>query len=544
MRLAITSNVRTLLILGVYILLVAATLSPLLWAAVPPLVDYPNHLARMWILVHGTEIPELAWNYIAHWRLLPDLAMDFVVPALAIAMPVELAGRVFIALTMLGLIGGTLVLHRTLHGRFSIWPVWSVLFVYNAALFWGFLACLFAVAMYMFVFSAWIASRGWPKVYRILLFSALGVLLFVLHVFAFGLYGLSVLAYEFANRLDGRRLMVRRFASLIMISLQFLPGLLLWYASLGAVASTYTAYGNLGDKLYALFAPVNFGFFPTPFDRVLWLGVSVFLLLAARRGALRLAPVMRLPLAAMIVVTVLMPHYAHGSAFADIRLPVALPFVILASTTFTVNRQWVPPVLAGLALIGFSLRIWIVSESWQYYDGLFKEFRVASEVIAPGARLLVVEPMIPEDDATVRDPMSLLGGPATFAKIQPMIFWQMGALAVIDRAAFFPALFTEASPVAVTPRNREVSGWGMPVTPNDFAKSADAEEAELLDGPRDLYGQRMYWRAWPRTFDYVLWIHLGTSPKPTYSEIRQLASGSFFDIYEVIKRVAPETEVR
>ncbi len=141
---------------AICVALAAATLSPLLWASVPPLVDYPNHLARMWILVHRTEIPELARNYVVHWRLLPDMAMDFVVPALALAMPVELAGRVFIALTMLGLIGGTVTLHRVLQGRFSVWPLWSVLFIYNAVLFWGFLSCLFAIAVYLFAFSGWI----------------------------------------------------------------------------------------------------------------------------------------------------------------------------------------------------------------------------------------------------------------------------------------------------------------------------------------------------------------------------------------------------
>src|ERR1700688_3465258 len=98
---------RGFLTLGLYVVLSAAMLSPLLWASVPPLVDYPNHLARMWILVHRTDIPELARNYVVHWRILPDMAMDLVVPTLSLAMPVELAGRVFIALTMLGLIGGT-----------------------------------------------------------------------------------------------------------------------------------------------------------------------------------------------------------------------------------------------------------------------------------------------------------------------------------------------------------------------------------------------------------------------------------------------------
>ena len=136
-----------------YLLSGAAVLSPLLWAKVPPLVDYPNHLARMWILVHRGDIAELAQNYVLHWRILPDLAMDCVVPALSQLMPVLEAGRLFIALTMAGLVAGTIALHRVLHGRFAIWPILSVLFVFNAVLFWGFLSCLFASAVYLLAFS-------------------------------------------------------------------------------------------------------------------------------------------------------------------------------------------------------------------------------------------------------------------------------------------------------------------------------------------------------------------------------------------------------
>src|SRR5260370_21201120 len=99
----IDAESRSFLILGLYVGLGAVTLSPLLWASVPPLVDYPNHLARMWILLHRTDIPELARHYVVHWRILPDLAMDFVVPVLSTMIPVDLAGHVFLPLTMLRL---------------------------------------------------------------------------------------------------------------------------------------------------------------------------------------------------------------------------------------------------------------------------------------------------------------------------------------------------------------------------------------------------------------------------------------------------------
>src|SRR5580693_1873812 len=216
---------------ALYVALGAVTLSPLLWVRVPPLVDYPSHIARMWILVHGAEIPELARNYTVHWRLLPDLAMDLIVPVLSTMMTVEQAGRVFIALMMAALIGGTAALHRAIYGRVGIWPIWSVLFVYNAELFWGF-PTLFATGVYLFAFGGWIATRHWRAGARILSFSAFATLLCLLHLFAFGLYGLSVISYEFGSRASLRRMSLSSMIEWSAVCLQFVPGFLICYASL------------------------------------------------------------------------------------------------------------------------------------------------------------------------------------------------------------------------------------------------------------------------------------------------------------------------
>src|SRR5262249_56623512 len=99
------------------------TLSPLLWVSVPPLIDYPNHLARMWVLVEDGRITALAQNYAVHWRLGPNLAMDLIIPPLAPVMPLEVAGRPFIAITMLCLFAGTAGLHRGLYCRICLWRV-------------------------------------------------------------------------------------------------------------------------------------------------------------------------------------------------------------------------------------------------------------------------------------------------------------------------------------------------------------------------------------------------------------------------------------
>lgn len=528
LRAAISGNVdKKALGLALYLILGAAVLAPLLEAEVPPLVDYPDHLARMWILVNGTAIPDLARNYVVHWRVLPDLAMDLVVPLLSLAMPVERAGRIFIALTMLALIGGTVTLHRVLHGRVGIWPICSVLFVYNAALFWGFLNCLFATGIYLFAFSGWIATRYWRAAPRILAFSAVASLLLLLHLFAFGLYGLSVIAYELANRAELRRMSLRSLATDAAVCLQFAPGVMLCYASLPDSGSAATANGDLASKLYALISPFIFSNPPVLFDRLAAPLMTALLALAIISRALKLAPDMRLPLAAMIVVALLMPNWI-GGWLADIRLPVALPFVIIASTRFEASRKLATPIAAA-ALLVVSLRVWSVSQAWRDYDRWFAEFRTASAVIAPGARLLVVEAPVPDEKR------KLPGVPESLANVQWITFTHMAALAVIDRAAFFPYIFTGWTTVDVAPRNKVVSQReGAPMTPEAFIESANPEQATSLDTGPDSGGERPYWRNWPETFDFVLWIDFAKGPKPELKQLQPLANGSFFDIYRVV----------
>jgi hypothetical protein len=521
---------RTLICLTVYAVLGGAILLPLFWAKVPPLVDYPNHLARMWILVHGAEIPELAGNYAVHWRILPNLAMDLVVPALSRVMPVEEAGRGFIALTMLALVGGTVILHRVLYGRLEIWPIWSVLFVYNAALFWGFLNFLFATGIFLLAFSGWVASRAWRPGPRIMTFSAVASLLLLLHLVAFGLYGLSVLSYELGNRVSGCRLTLRSFVSWSAVCLQFLPSFLLWYASLAHGGPTFTAYGDLAAKFYALMSPFTFGYEPAVFDPLFGLLACSLLIVAIATRSFKLVPEMRLPLVAVIIAAVIMPNWASGSWSADIRLPIALPFIIIASTRLEVSRKGAVVAIAAAASIVLGLRLWTVSQAWRDYDRLFAEFRMASAVIAKGARVLVVEAPIPEQKRR----LSRL--PTGFAKRQSAPFMHMAALAVIDRAAFFPYLFTGWYTIDATQRNEAVAqAVAVPMTPGELTKSADPEQAKTLDTGPNFLGERPYWRDWPERFDFVLWIDFGGARKPELEQLQPLTSGSFFNIYRVIR---------
>jgi hypothetical protein len=523
---------RLLLCSALYVTLAAFAVAPLLWTAVPALVDYPVHLARMWILAQQGMNPELASNYLIHWRLVPNLAMDLIVPTLAQIMPIEGAGRVFIALTMLALFGGTLALHRALHGHVSIWPASSLLFIYNAALFWGFLNFLFGLGIFLLTFSGWIATGHWRIVPRLVLFAVAASLLLVLHLFPFGLYGMSVMSYELGRRLEGGRLTLASFTSLCVIGLQFVPALILLASCLPSGAPMFTSYGALSGKQYALLAPWTFGTEMLTLDVLLVIFCSGFVIFAIMTRSLRLIPEMRWPLVVMAVAAILIPNWLSGSWLADIRVPIALPFMIIASTRL--QSSWRRSIgvfaMAAVALIG--ARIWSVSEIWREYDRSFAEFRAATRAISPGARLLLVQ------NQEIPASQSHLGNlPLENGQRSVEMFWHLPALAVIDRAIYIPLnMFTGWTPLQPNPRNKGLfRTQGVPLTRELLVKSAAREQPATFDSVPNLFGELPYFGGWPNNFDYVLYIDFGYRSDLHLEALQLVATGSFFQIYRVIK---------
>ena len=141
------------------LLFVLMSLIPIWTVHTPPLVDYPNHMARMHIFVHAHESPTLQQYYEVRWAVLPNLAMDVVIPSLTKVVPLEVAGKLFLSLIFVLLSMGVLALHRALHDEYSAWPVLCEFFLYNNVFRLGFLNYLFGASG----LRSWFSPRGSPS---------------------------------------------------------------------------------------------------------------------------------------------------------------------------------------------------------------------------------------------------------------------------------------------------------------------------------------------------------------------------------------------
>lgn len=522
---------RAWMLVAFYLALSGIALYPIFAVAVPPLVDYPNHLARIHVLSAWEDLPALQQNYQIEWSLQPNVAMDLLLLQFAKILPIYDLGRLYIAATMLMLVGGTLTLARVVHGRFGLWPGVIFLFLYNKAFYWGFLNFLFFSGFYLFALGAWIGLRERSCWLRLALFPVLSFVLYFGHPIALGLYGLSILGYEFWRMWrQADRWSIRGLRDWAITAAQFIVPCLLflfWYLNHGNTGAGSTSYGPLPLKMTALIAPVLFD--PLYFDFAVALFVGLVGVWAWSERSVAFAPELKVPAVLLVVTAVLMPSHLFGVWGADFRISVLLAFVVIAGMRIETPAVRASNFVLVIALGLFVSRVVMVTDAWQTLDRRFEEFRQAAQSIDVGDSVLVV---LDREDAETETP-----------ERRYFRYWHMAALAVIDRQAFFPYLFTGHTTITASPARSAIdSPAGVPVSRTDLQRDMDPKTSQYRLGQSIKAFFRAYWTAWPENFDYVLVIRFRNPTNPVPSHLDPVHVGSYFDLYRVLGNPKPGDE--
>ena len=175
------------------LLAVALILSlPVLAVRHPPLVDYPNHLARAYILAHYHDTAVFRQNYELRLEPVPNVALDLVLPFLLHVLDVNIAGRGFLVITILLFVAGCHLLGKTVHGR----PTWLALpcafFVYCTEFLWGFMNFVFGLALFLICLALWLRWRASWTPLRLVLLSLLVTSTYFAHLMDYALTALAI----------------------------------------------------------------------------------------------------------------------------------------------------------------------------------------------------------------------------------------------------------------------------------------------------------------------------------------------------------------
>jgi hypothetical protein len=480
---------------------------PIFGNFLPMLMDYPNHLARMHILLEAGRSVDLNKFYEIHWAVLPNLAMDVVVPVLASFVGLELAGKLFLSLTLLLISSGTCAIYITLYRRLSLWPFTAFLFLYNPIFLYGVVNYLFGIGIGLWGIAAWILLSRVPKWWHFFFFSFISIVLLLCHLSAFGFYALVVALYEVRRATHSTEDTSRKDAKYILAASLVLPIFAFLMVSPTLEMKKFDWHGlSLHQYVIAtLLSKLNLPFsiflnYNGVLDLISTLVVGVLVIRGIFSGCLIVHRSMKLPLACGSILVLLMPTQLFGSSLADERILVALAFVFIASTDLKAGTTRLLRSLLACLFIGlFLVRNIVILHYWKEADKLTVTAMAALNQMPKGKRLFVAFP----EEKTY--------------KFSSHFEIFLPCMAIISRSAFVPSLYSVpgAQPVTLTPQFQLI-------------------KAHMLD-IKIRPGDSPDWAQVLRDYDYVWVAQPAKFASFPSKDLSIVVGNAHFDLYQVIK---------
>jgi len=344
----------------------------------PGMVDYPNHLARCYILAHYYDNPIWQQRYFLDYSPLPNLAIDLIVTPLLRVLPLIVAGKVFLSLAAALYVGGCSAVGRAVTGK----PNWLALICaftfYNSALLYGFVNYVFGVGVFLCVFAFWFRVRIAMSPLRFIFLSSLSLVAFLAHLSSVVILGVACCIIAMLDFVRDRKI-----PSLI-VKLAWLasPALLMvgFMKSSGRIGTI--DWGSPKEKLISLLAPVR------SYSVALDVGVIFALLLCAwaiRRGSRFHSTVAAgLVLIFLFLVT---PKAMYTISAADARY--VIPAYLLIALSLNVRwGRWQKAALA-VALAAMAIRTGSIAVSWLTISSRSEEVLSMGKYLPEGARIYV-----------------------------------------------------------------------------------------------------------------------------------------------------------
>jgi hypothetical protein len=493
---------------------------PLALSAVPPLFDYPNHLARADAMSRFYDDPALQSHFQLTSLLVPNVLSDIVLLVLMQEVDPDTAGRILIFVTFALTLGGIVALGLAAYGQVSPWALLGALFLTNEMFFWGFLNYNLGLALLLWAVAATLYLDEKPALLRLLAGTCFALLIFFAHLVAFGLFAVAVSVLECVRAWRYRRQAWAKVAGHAAVSvLQFVPALLLYFEVSPSSSLPldprfdFSAWGKL-SPFTRLLSSGN-----PEMDVPVLIGATLITLggLALRRAVLHRG--LALASASFVGLVLMLPYSALGSFFLDSRIVIAAVYLLIASIAPRKLGPWGTGVVTAAALLLLIVRSSVLTHDWQEQSDSVSAVRDAFNRLPRGA-LLIAGSGAPFE----------LGDWVNTRRIKPASE-HLATYAVIDRNAIVPNLFARQghNPLVYNSPLPAMRRLGVNPIPrvydeddfNAIANSADAVSAIKEEIEPPIPGV------------YVIVFHKTCSDWPRDIRIRPVACGRDFALVEV-----------
>jgi hypothetical protein len=502
-------------------------LAPVFFVEVPPLLDYPNHLARAYLLSVGQHDSHLSQMYYPNWHIVPNLAIDVVLAPLITIIPVYIAGKVVISLALLLPVIGAIMFSRALFGSRTYWSLASCTVSANGLFLLGFLNFQLSIGIAFISAAAWIIWQEFYPIRIMFLASICGALLFFSHLMGLVFYIILIASYELHAALSNHRNSLAALAPNLAIRTLRLAGVVVPSGFL----YIHTALPDMQLDLIWETWPDKIVRIATPFINYnVWLDlctvglVLLFLASCLNFRLIHAPPTSVIAFAILALCYAIMPYGLKGAGFVGGRIAVMLGFLLFSAVRFEGLTPRTARIIAASVLLIFALRNWEVLSIWRTQMGDIQELRDAIAMVTYGSRVLVAMVSIEEADPAAR---AILRGHELSDGTR--LGGHTGALLVIERQAFYPFLFANEAqqPIAMRPAYREIGRLtkGVPdirLLSERFPSLRDIDRFPLV-------GQ------WACCYDYVLVVESRGKPNFSDDNLELLRRSDYVALFRVLR---------
>ncbi|HEX6783530.1 MAG TPA: hypothetical protein VF098_02595 [Sphingomicrobium sp.] len=338
-------------------LVVLATMLPLAYPQVPPLVDLLGHMGRYRVELDLNHSPFLQRYYDYHWAAIGNLGVDLLVIPLSKLFGLEPAVKLIVILIPPLTAAGFLWVAREVHGRVPPSAFFALPFIYGYPFLFGFVNFTLSVALAFLAFGLWLrlgrlertTLRGW-------LFVPISVAVFFCHTYGWGLLGLMCFSAD-AVRLHDRgrswwRAGIEAALHTVVMALPLLV-MLIWRSE--THGGSTSAWFEWRAKWHWIYSALR--------DRWKWFDIGslivaalVFVFAIVSRK-LTLSRNLAFSAIVLAIAFVILPRIIFGSAYADMRLvPYLMAVALLAIRFRGAPDRTTAQVLAVLGMLFFATR--------------------------------------------------------------------------------------------------------------------------------------------------------------------------------------------
>jgi len=498
----------------------------------PPLLDYPNHYARMWLLSGGVHVYPLSTMYQVTWHnAFTNIGIDVIAFVAGRVLPIQLVAHSLVVAAVALPPLGAHCLNRRIFGGAHWWHVAFVILAWDYTLAAGFLN--FQIGLGLALLGAAIDpvfSRR-SKTARVAATLFFGALTLFVHAFAFVFYAALVAALAIGPTLEPTKSLraVGRGMTRVAAACWPLLALLVLFLSLAPklpgsegsqVLIRWQDPGKLGYALATAFMTYR------PVVDVLFaFGFALPVVIAAATRRLDTHTGLLLVATLFAILSNFMPAELGHTALIDKRLPPMAVFTFAAAVRPALpdSTRWQRGVLLLMWLAATARTAW-VSRIWLARQSDFSSLERALKAIPSGAAVLPLQ-----HGASAQERRWAPTG-RYFLRNAPN-YWQLPVLAVVERHAFVPTLFTAAGkqPIRVLP-------------PWDEIAVPEGPLADVNQIVEPLAVRRFpYLADWRNRFDFVLVVNADipneSGPMPSLPELRLISDQGFARLYEIKRHV-------